>query len=48
MGVPHDLAVASLRFSFGWQNTMADVERALEILPGVVDKVRALAEALKR
>jgi cysteine desulfurase len=48
MGVPHDLAVASLRFSFGWQNTMADVERALEVLPGVVAKVRALAQALKR
>jgi cysteine desulfurase len=48
MGVPHDLAVASLRFSFGWQNTAADVDRALEVLPGVVEKVRALAEALKR
>jgi cysteine desulfurase len=48
MGVPHDLAVSSLRFSFGWQNTMADVERALDVLPGVVSRVRELAEALKR
>jgi cysteine desulfurase len=48
MGVPHDLAVASLRFSFGWQNTPADVDRALEVLPAVVSKVRGLAEVLKR
>jgi cysteine desulfurase len=48
MGVSRDLAVSSLRFSFGWQNSMADVERALEVLPGVVAKVRGLTEALKR
>jgi cysteine desulfurase len=48
MGVPHELAVASLRFSFGWQNTMADVEQALAVLPGVVAKVRGLREALAR
>jgi cysteine desulfurase len=48
MGVPHELAVASLRFSFGWQNTMADVEQALAVLPGVVAKVRGLREALSR
>jgi cysteine desulfurase len=48
MGVPHDLAVASLRFSFGWQNTADDVDRALTVLPGVVGKVRELAGVLKR
>jgi cysteine desulfurase len=48
MGVAHDLAVASLRFSFGWQNTAADVDRALEVVPGVVAKVRGLAAVLRR
>jgi cysteine desulfurase len=48
MGVPLDLAIASLRFSFGWQNTVADVDRALEVLPAVVTKIRGLAEVLKR
>jgi cysteine sulfinate desulfinase/cysteine desulfurase-like protein len=48
MGVPHDLAIASLRFSFGWQNSAGDVNRALEVLPGVAAKVRNLAEALRR
>ena len=48
MGVAHDVAVATLRFSFGRQNTMADVDRALEILPRVVAKVRDLGKVLGR
>ncbi|MDH4046487.1 MAG: aminotransferase class V-fold PLP-dependent enzyme, partial [Gemmatimonadota bacterium] len=48
MGVPHDLAVATVRFSFGVQNTMADVERVLDTLPRVVGKVRDLRTALGR
>jgi len=48
MGVPHDLAVATLRFSFGTQNTMEDVERALDVLPRVVAKVRDVNAALGR
>jgi cysteine desulfurase len=46
MGVPHDIAVATLRFSFGIQNTMTDVERALDALPSVVAKVRDLGKVL--
>jgi cysteine desulfurase len=48
MGVPHDLAVATLRFSFGVQNTLDDVETALDRLPRVVKKVRDLRTALGR
>jgi cysteine desulfurase len=48
MGIPRDLAVAAIRFSFGWQSTVADVERAAEVMPGVVTKVRKLAGALGR
>jgi cysteine desulfurase len=48
MGVPHDVAVATLRFSFGTQNTMAEVERVLEVLPRVVAKVRDLGKVLGR
>jgi cysteine desulfurase len=48
MGVPHDLAVATLRFSFGVQNTMDDVTTVLERLPRVVAKVRDLRRALGR
>src|SRR3972149_4594264 len=36
MGVPRDLGVAALRFSFGKQNTAADVARVAEELPRIV------------
>lgn len=48
MGIPHDLAVATLRLSFGVQNTMDDVTAVLERLPRVVAKVRDLHRALGR
>ena len=43
MGVPHDLARGSLRLTLGKDNTMEDVERVLEVLPGAVERLRALA-----
>src|SRR6476469_1758493 len=43
MKVPAERARASMRFSFGRFNTDADVEKALEIIPAVIAKLRALA-----
>jgi cysteine desulfurase len=43
MGCSNDRALASLRFSFGRFNTEADVDDALEIVPAVVAKLRALS-----
>ena len=48
LGVPDERAARSLRFSFYKNNTAEDVERVLAVLPGVVTKVRALAESLGR
>ncbi|MFQ6044914.1 MAG: cysteine desulfurase family protein [Gemmatimonadales bacterium] len=48
MGVPPDLAVGSLRFSFGKDNTGADVDRVARVLPGIVEKVRSLTSSLRR
>jgi cysteine desulfurase len=48
MGIPRDLALAAIRFSFGRQSTAADVERAAGVMPGVVAKVRKLAGVLGR
>jgi cysteine desulfurase len=48
MGVPRELATASLRFSFGPQNTGNEVGTVLEVLPGIVAKVRALGKVLAR
>ncbi|MCK9486549.1 MAG: cysteine desulfurase [Dehalococcoidia bacterium] len=43
MGIPDDLARGSLRFSLGRMNTEEDVERLLEALPPIVQRLRALS-----
>jgi cysteine desulfurase len=48
MGIPHDLALGQLRFSFGHESTAADVERAAAVVPRVVARARKLAGALGR
>lgn len=40
MGVPSVLAQGSLRLSLGWTTTDADVDRALEVLPALVARLR--------
>jgi cysteine desulfurase len=40
MGVPDDLARASLRFSFGETSSRVDVDAVLAALPGAVDRAR--------
>jgi cysteine desulfurase len=39
MGVDAD---HSLRISVGWSSTAADVERFVEVLPGIVERLRRL------
>jgi len=48
MGVPRDLALGQLRFSFGHESTVTDVERVAAALPRVVARARKLAGALGR
>jgi cysteine desulfurase len=48
MGVPRDLALGTIRFSFGRESSLSDVERAAEVFPVVVEKVRKLAGVLGR
>jgi cysteine desulfurase len=48
MGVPRDLGVAALRFSFGKDSTAEDVEAVAAVLPKVVEKVRSLSAVLHR
>ncbi|HWC30761.1 MAG TPA: cysteine desulfurase family protein, partial [Dehalococcoidia bacterium] len=43
MGVPLESARASLRITLGRENTRADIDRLLEVLPRAVEKLRALA-----
>ena len=45
MGVPEDLARGSMRLTVGTDNTPEQIERVLEVLPGVVSRIRALNPA---
>ena len=48
MGVPRELGVAALRFSFGHDTSPEDVDATIGVLPKVVEKVRALSAVLHR
>jgi cysteine desulfurase len=48
MGVPRELGVAALRFSFGKDSTLEDVEAVSAALPKIVEKVRSLSTVLHR
>jgi cysteine desulfurase len=48
MGVPRELGIAALRFSFGRDNTAEDVDAVIGALPKIVEKVRALSAVLHR
>ena len=43
MNVPPERARGSMRFSFGRFNTDTDVDKALEIIPAVISKLRAMS-----
>lgn len=43
MGVPHEVAHGSLRLTLGQQNTKEDVQYVLEVLPGIVRRLREMS-----
>lgn len=43
MGIPPEVAHGSLRFTLGRSSTEAHVDRVLDLLPGIVDKLRAMS-----
>jgi cysteine desulfurase len=48
MGVPAELAQGSLLFTLGKDNTSVNVDLALEVLPGVVEKLRSISPLYAR
>lgn len=42
-GVPHEIVHGSLRLSLGKMNTLEDVDRVLEVLPEIVQKLRNMS-----
>jgi cysteine desulfurase len=47
MGLPHLQAHSSLRFSLGKWTTEEDIDRVLNVLPGIVAKLRAMSPFMK-
>lgn len=47
LGFSPEQAHGSLRFTLGKENTEADIERVLAVLPGIVAKLRAMSPLLK-
>jgi cysteine desulfurase len=47
MGFPQQLAHGSLRFSLGRETTEEDIDRVLEVLPGIIARLRAMSPMLK-
>ena len=43
MGLPHELAHGSLRLSVGEQNTKEEIDRVLDVLPGIVQRLRDMS-----
>jgi cysteine desulfurase len=43
LGLPHEIAHGSLRLSLGRHNTDAEIDRVLEVLPKVVERLREMS-----
>jgi cysteine desulfurase len=43
MGIPAEMAHGSLRFSLGKANTSEEIDKVIEVLPPVVEKLRAMS-----
>lgn len=46
MGFSHEIAHGSLRLSLGKENTLEEIEYVIEILPGIVEKLRQISPLL--
>jgi cysteine desulfurase len=43
MGIPHEVAHGSVRMTLGRYTEDADVERVLDVMPRIVEKLRAMS-----
>jgi cysteine desulfurase len=43
IGLPIELAKGSIRMSLGWDNTAEDIDRVIEALPAVVERLRGIS-----
>lgn len=47
VGLPHELAHGSIRFSLGRLNTDKDIDKVLDVLPKIVEKLRKMSPLAK-
>ncbi len=47
MGMPHEIAHGSIRFSMGPENTEEEIDSVVSLIPGIVDKLRAMSPLTK-
>jgi cysteine desulfurase len=43
IGLPVELAKGSIRFSLGWDNTAEEMDKVIEVLPGIVHRLRTIS-----
>ena len=48
MGIPHEIAHGSLRLTLGRDNTDEDIDYVMSVLPGIVQKLRAMSPLMPR
>jgi len=48
MGIPHEIAHGSLRLTLGKDNTDEDIDYVMSVLPGIVQKLRAMSPLMPR
>ncbi|MEA4883455.1 MAG: cysteine desulfurase NifS [Clostridia bacterium] len=48
MGLPHEVAHGSVRMTLGMYTTDEDINRVLEVMPGIVDKMRAMSPVYQK
>ncbi len=48
MGVPPEAAQSAIRFSLGYANTAGDVDAVMEVLPGVVQRLRDMSPLYRK
>jgi cysteine desulfurase len=48
IGLPVELAHGSLRFSLGRDTTQQDIERVLQVMPGIVYRLRAMSPLARK
>jgi cysteine desulfurase len=43
MGLPYEVAHGTLRFTLGRKTTKKDIEKIIEVLPGIVETLRKIS-----